>query len=65
MKNPRTYTYTVRWSQEDQAWVATTTEMPSLSWLDADPGKAVQRLYNLVRRGIRDETAEDEHPVRE
>lgn len=65
MKDPRAYTYVVRWSQEDQAWVATVDQMPSLSWLDNEPGKAVQRIYNLIRREVRDEAAESVHPVRE
>lgn len=30
------FTYQVSWSEEDQEYVATVAEFPSLSWLDAD-----------------------------
>lgn len=40
--------YSVKWSEEDNEFVATTPEFPSLSWLDADEGVAVEGLKNLV-----------------
>lgn len=42
------YTYRVTWSAEDEEFVATCVEMPSLSWLDSSPERALTRLQDLV-----------------
>lgn len=38
----------VRWSEEDQEYVATHPSYPSLSWLDADPDEARRGLKRLM-----------------
>ena len=48
------YTYRVRWSAEDEAYIATVAEMPSLSWA------AEKQLHALMcLRGLVDEILED------
>lgn len=47
-------TYQVLWSEEDQEYVATVAEFPSLSWLDADRQQAEQRLLDLVAEVVED-----------
>jgi predicted HicB family RNase H-like nuclease len=42
------YTYRVRWSDEDQAYVATVAEFGSLSWLDEDRQQAIDGIVSLV-----------------
>ena len=51
------YNYSVYWSVEDQEYVATCTEFPSLSWLDEDsegavlcPGAVPSRRCRLLGR---------------
>jgi hypothetical protein len=39
---------TVRFSHKDQEWVATTSEFPSLSWLEESPFEALAGLRKLV-----------------
>ncbi len=53
--------YSVRYSDEDNEWVATTPTYPSLSWLAGAPEEAVsglQRLIDDVRKDLRREQAE-------
>ena len=42
------YAYRVVWSAEDQEFVATCAEFPSLSWLAPDQVQALQGLESLV-----------------
>lgn len=42
------YAYRVVWSAEDQEFVATCVEFPSLSWLDADQVEALRGLEDLI-----------------
>ncbi|MHA7291569.1 type II toxin-antitoxin system HicB family antitoxin [Arthrobacter sp. MDT3-24] len=42
------YRYSVQWSQEDEEFVATVLEFPSLSWLDEDQFEALRGLERLV-----------------
>lgn len=42
------YAYRVVWSAEDQEFVASCAEFPSLSWLDADQVAALRGLEVLV-----------------
>jgi predicted HicB family RNase H-like nuclease len=42
------YTYRVAWSGDDDEFVATVAELPSLSWLAESPGAAVEGLAVLV-----------------
>ena len=48
------YTYQVTWSEEDQEYVATVAEFPSLSWLDADRDQAERGLLDLVAEVVED-----------
>lgn len=40
--------YDVKWSEEDQSFVATVAEFPSLSWIDETPDKALGGLRRVV-----------------
>lgn len=48
-ETPDQYTYTVEWSDDDNEWVGRCTELPSLSWLDADKAKALAGITRLVK----------------
>jgi predicted RNase H-like HicB family nuclease len=48
------YTYRVTWSAEDQEFVASCAEFPSLSWLAASQVEALQGLEDLLRQVITD-----------
>src|SRR5258705_13595688 len=58
------YSYRVRWSEEDQEFVATCDEFPSLSWLEADQAYALYKLVMLVRDVLRDMRTTGETPPR-
>lgn len=53
-------TYQVLWLEEDQEYVATVAEFPSLSWLDAGRKQAEQRLLDLVAEVLEDIEASGE-----
>lgn len=58
------YSFQTSWSEEDQEYVATVAEFPSLSWLDADRKEAEQGLLDLVAEVIEDmEASGEEIPV--
>lgn len=48
------YTYQVFWSEEDQEYVATVLEFPSLSWLAAARREAEDGLIDLVEEVLKD-----------
>lgn len=48
------YRYSVQWSPEDQEFVATVLEFPSLSWLDEDQFEALRGIERLVSDVIDD-----------
>lgn len=50
------YTYQTSWSDEDQEFVATVTEFPSLSWLAPDRAQAEAGLLDLVAEVVEDMT---------
>lgn len=54
------YRYAVQWSPDDDEFVATVAEFPSLSWLDADQVEALRGLERLVESVIADMAAEGE-----
>lgn len=57
------YAYQVRWSPEDQEYVATTLEWgPGFSWLDPDPEEALAGLRRIIAQGVEDLIA-DGKPV--
>jgi hypothetical protein len=47
-QTPDRYTYRVEWSDEDNEWVGLCAELPSLSWLDPDKGKALAGITRLA-----------------
>ncbi|WP_232549273.1 type II toxin-antitoxin system HicB family antitoxin [Propioniciclava soli] len=48
------YTYRVSWSVEDQEFVATCLELPSLSWLATTQDEALHGLRDLVDDVVED-----------
>lgn len=54
------YTYRVTWSVEDDEFVASCAEFPSLSWLAASQSAALQGLVDLVAETVSDLSAEGE-----
>jgi predicted RNase H-like HicB family nuclease len=48
------YRFSVEWSAEDDEFVATVAEFPSLSWLEPSQGKALEGLQGLLREVIDD-----------
>ncbi|AVI03668.1 HicB-like antitoxin [Gordonia phage Confidence] len=46
--------FSVSYSNEDQEWVATTPDFPSLSWLAAKPDEAIAGLARLIET-VRDD----------
>ncbi|HUG99621.1 MAG TPA: type II toxin-antitoxin system HicB family antitoxin [Gammaproteobacteria bacterium] len=60
MKKADQYTFRVSWSEEDQEYVATCTEFPGLSWLDASPETAISGIRKVVGQCIRDMERADE-----
>jgi len=59
--NAKHYTYRVRYSTEDDQFVATVAEFPSLSWLADQPNDALTGAIALVADVVADmrETGED------
>jgi predicted RNase H-like HicB family nuclease len=43
------YTYSISWSSEDEEYVATCAEFPSLSWLAEDEVSALRGLIDMLR----------------
>ena len=54
------YTYRVSWSEEDNEYVATCVEFPSLSWLDESRSGALDGIFDLVVDVVRDMTKNEE-----
>lgn len=54
------YTYRVSWSAEDDEFVATCLEFPSLSWLASSQVEALEGLEVLLRDVIADMTESGE-----
>lgn len=48
------YTYRVTWSEDDQAFIATCAEFPSLSWLSESPEEALQGIGDVVKDCVAD-----------
>ena len=42
------YTYRVRWSAEEEAYIGTVAEMPSLSWVDGEQVGAFEGIRALA-----------------
>jgi predicted HicB family RNase H-like nuclease len=54
------YAYRVSWSEEDREYVGTCAELPSLSWLDSTPEKALAGIRKLVAECLKDMQKSDE-----
>ncbi|MBP2292217.1 type II toxin-antitoxin system HicB family antitoxin [Azospirillum rugosum] len=54
------YSYRVTWSPEDNEYVASCAEFPSLSWLDEDEVEALRGIRNLVAETVEDMRANGE-----
>ncbi|WP_323791023.1 type II toxin-antitoxin system HicB family antitoxin [Nocardioides sp.] len=55
------YTYRVAWSPEDDEFVATVAEFPSLSWLDPVQFAALEGLQAVLADVIADMVEQGEH----
>lgn len=56
------YTYHVAWSTEDDAFVATCAEFPSMSWLAPTKAEAEQGLRRVLRAVLADMATSGEQP---
>ena len=54
------YRYAVSWSPDDEEYVATVAEFPSLSWLEPDQIEAIRGLERLVASLIEDLQSSEE-----
>lgn len=60
--NAEHYTYRVRWSGEDSAYIGTVAEMPSLSWVAGTQAEAFAGIQALVVDVLDDMLANGEAP---
>ncbi len=58
------YTYRVTWSEEDQEYVGLCAELPSLSWLEPTPEKALKGIRSLLKKAVA-EIKRNKEPVPE
>jgi predicted HicB family RNase H-like nuclease len=58
------FTYRVTWSEEDAEYVGLCAELPSLSWLEKSPEKALLGIRRLVK-GTVAELKQNKEPVPE
>lgn len=54
------YSYRVTWSEEDQEYLGLCAELPSLSWLENTPEKALVGIRKLVKACVTDMRANNE-----
>ncbi|MBE9079959.1 toxin-antitoxin system HicB family antitoxin [Romeria aff. gracilis LEGE 07310] len=52
--SPKLYAYRITWSAEDEEFVGTCAEFPSLSWLEEDQAAALQGICELVADTIKE-----------
>lgn len=62
MSSAEHYTFRVTWSPEDQEYVGTVAEMPSLSWLAPTQEEAFQGIRQLVTDVVADMQGTGETP---
>ena len=60
MNAAKHYSYRVSWSAEDGEFVGTVLELPSLSWLEPDPGAAFFGIQKLACEVVDDLAAAGE-----
>lgn len=56
------YTYRITWSAEDEAYVSTVAEFPSLSWIDTDRTAALSGIEALLQDVLDDMAENGETP---
>ena len=56
------YSYRVRWSTEDDEYVGTVAELPSLSWLAIDQAETFAGIHRLAAGVVSDMLAKGETP---
>ena len=56
------YAYQVFWSPEDRAYVGTSPEFPSLSWISIEQTGALRGIRALVAEAVEDLQASGETP---
>lgn len=56
------YTYRVRWSVEDQSYIGTVAEFPSLSWIADEQSDAFNGIRRLVADVLEDMAENGEDP---
>lgn len=54
MSDAARYTYSVMWSPDDEEYVGTIAEMPSLSWLEPSREAALAGIQRLVEEILED-----------
>jgi len=54
------YAYRVRWSAEDEAYIGTVAELPSLSWVADDRSEAFEGIQRLTAEAVDDMRASGE-----
>lgn len=59
MSQPTNHVFTVFWSDDDEAFVATTAEYPSLSWVAETADAALAGLRDLVDSVVADLSSPD------
>jgi len=52
--------YTIQKWLEDDQWVATTSEFPSLSWMSDSPDEAIKGLLVMIEE-VREDLLNDAH----
>lgn len=57
---PTHYSFRVTWSPEDEEFIATCVEFPSLSWLAATPSRPSAGLRSVVKETVADMRASGE-----
>lgn len=64
MNRAEHYAYRVRWSAEDEAFVGTVAEFPSLSWVEPTGGEAFDGIRRLAADTVEDMVESGEEPPR-
>ena len=54
IEHGRINSYRVTWSEEDSEYVGLCAELPSLSWLESSPEKALLGIRKLVKETVTD-----------
>jgi predicted HicB family RNase H-like nuclease len=52
--DPSRYTYRISWSRDEESYVATVAEFPSLSWISQSRETALRGLTSVIEEVLRD-----------